>query len=346
MPTIQTTALRAEDFRLQPAARQLLERDIPSGAMPHALLITGGMGVGKRSLAALITQTLLCTGEHRPCGVCPACLQLASGNHPDALVLRPGEPVAPSESAGKKTIPVADIRFANGLAIRRAQESGWRVFVIEQADAMTDQSENALLKTLEEPPENVCYLLLTDRPDALLTTVISRCRTVALHPWPDETVAAVLRSRGAEEKRIAQILPLAMGSPGQALTMAEDASYWALQQKLMDDFFGLERRSRIPRISEQYKESRGDSSRIFDILDDMVRNLLLVRLGRAPEALLEAYPPVWRKAAREADYAAFVRLQDAVMQTRRMRESAVTWQVILEQLLLKFMEERSRWSIS
>ncbi|MBR4712026.1 MAG: DNA polymerase III subunit delta' [Clostridia bacterium] len=345
MPAIQTTTLRAEDFRQQAAARQLLERDIPSGAMPHALLITGSRGAGKRSLAALIAQTLLCTGADKPCGRCPACLQMASGNHPDAVAVRPGEPIS-REEAGKKVIPVADIRAIGAMAARRAQEGGWRVFVIERAETMNDPSANALLKTLEEPPENVCFLLLTDRPDALLPTIVSRCRPLALHPWPDETVAGILRGRDVPPERIAQILPLAMGSPGQALTLAGDETYWTLQRRLMDHFFGMERRSQIPRISEEYKESQGDSERIFDILEDMVRNLLLVRLGRAPASLLEAYPAVWRQAARRADYASFVRLLDAVSRTRRMRERYVTWQVILEQLLLKFMEERSQWSIS
>ncbi|MBR4457402.1 MAG: DNA polymerase III subunit delta' [Clostridia bacterium] len=346
MPTIQPTRLRTEDFRTQSAAWQLLTRDMDAGTVPHALLITGNSGTGKRSLASLTAQILLCTGEKKPCGTCPACLQMATGNHPDALAVRPGEPLSPKEDKGKKTIPVSDIRILNELAVRRAQEGGWRVFVIEQAEAMTDASANALLKTLEEPPENVCFMLLTDRPDALLPTIVSRCRTVALHPWADGIVAAAMRAQGVPEQRTAQILPLAMGSVGMALTMAQDEGYWALQEKLMRHFFGMERRSQIPAISDEYRESRGDSDRIFDILEDMVRNLLLVRLGRAPVGLLDAYPPIWRKAAAEADYAAFVRLQDAIMRTRKMRESAVTWQVILEQLLLKFMEERSQWSIS
>ena len=102
MPAIIPTSLMPEDFRGQEAAWQLLTKEIPGGIMPHALLITGMTGAGKRSLAALIAQTLLCTGDRKPCGSCPACLQMASGNHPDAVALRPGEPLDPKEDKGKK----------------------------------------------------------------------------------------------------------------------------------------------------------------------------------------------------------------------------------------------------
>ena len=84
MPSIQVTDLRAEDFRGQADAEQLL-RETRGGTVPHALLITGGRGTGKRSLAALVARILLCTGDDKPCGVCPACLQMASGNHPDQV---------------------------------------------------------------------------------------------------------------------------------------------------------------------------------------------------------------------------------------------------------------------
>ncbi len=338
MPEGYNSRLTAADFTEQPAAARLL-----SGPVPHALLITGMPGVGKRSLAWLITRTLLCTGERKPCGVCPACIQLEAGSNPDVIILRPGEHISQKARDGSKGISVDDIREAVRLAGEHAYGAGNRVFLIEQAEAMNDSAQNALLKTLEEPQPGVVFLLLTDMPGMLLTTIRSRCREVQLHLWPDRKVLAVLKAAGIPDGEALAAAQAAAGSIGRALAIASDAEWWERRKRLMEDFFNLSQRSDIPVVSADWREQKGDADALFDDLTGMVHTLLLARYGRADKAQLADYPEAWQRMAEKGDAAGFVRLLDAISRASMLRQSQVTWQAILEQLLLRFMEEKSRW---
>ena len=331
-------SLTAADFAGQPAAERLL-----GGSIPHALLITGMPGVGKRSLARLIVRTLLCTGEKKPCGVCPACIQLAAGSNPDVFVLRPGEHISPKARDGSKGISVDDIREAVRLAGEHAYGAGNRVFIIEQAENMNESAQNALLKTLEEPQPGVVFLLLTDMAGMLLSTIRSRCREIQLHLWPDSKVLAVLRAHGVAEATALAAAQAAGGSIGRALAIASDTAWWERRKRLMEDFFGLEKRSDIPLVSADWCEQKGEADALFDDLTGMVQTLMLVRYSRADKAQLADYPEAWQRMAQQGDAAAFVRLLDAISQAAMLRQSQVTWQAILEQLMLQFMEEKSKW---
>ncbi len=338
--------LSAQDFRRQPAAYHLLTKVIPSDQVPHALLVTGLKGTGKRSLASLVAAALLCTGENRPCGQCKACIQVQKQEHPDLTLLRPGEPIAPGVDKGKKIIPVDDIRELSRIVRNRPFESRRRVAILEQADAMNANAQNALLKTLEEPPDYAHFLLITEFPGALLPTIVSRCQELKLLPWPEEAVRRILEEHQAEPDRIPSAARLGAGSIGRALSIAGDADYWAARDALMQDFFYLGRRSAVAAVSDRWKDRKDSAQELFDILEDMVRTLLLVRMGRADKALLAAYPPAWQHMAETADLQAFSRLLDALSNARLLQQNQVTWQAVLEQLLLKFMEEKDRWPIS
>lgn len=330
--------LRASDFAEQPAAARLL-----SGSVPHAMLITGMPGTGKRSLAWLIARTLLCTGEHKPCGVCPACIQTEAGSNPDVIILRPGEHLSAKAREGAKGISVDDIREAVRLAGEHAYGAENRVFIIEQAEAMNDSAQNALLKTLEEPQPGVVFLLLTDMPGMLLSTIRSRCREVPLHLWSDRKVLDVLKAAGVGDREALAAVQAAGGSIARALAIASDTAWWDRRKRLMDDFFDLEKRSDIPVVSAEWRDLKGDADALFDDLSGMVHTLLLARYGRADKTQLADYPEAWQRMAASGDAAGFVRLLDAISHAAMLRQSQVTWQAILEQLLLRFMEEKSKW---
>lgn len=335
-----------QDFRLQAGAFHFLRDVLPTGKVPHALLITGISGVGKRTLAMLIARSLLCTAEHKPCGQCKSCVQMEKAEHPDYIVLRPGEPIAPGVDKGKKIIPVDDIRELARFVRNNPFESKYRVAVIEQAEAMNANAQNALLKTLEEPPEHVCMLLITEFAGSLLPTVLSRCQELKLLPWPEKAVLELLSAGGTEPGRAAAAARLSAGSIGKAFAMAGDAEYWARRDGIMQDFLFSSRRSDVARVSDRWKDGKESAGEIFDTLEDLIRTLLLVRTGQADSTLLEAYPPEWRKMAAEADLRAFVRLLDAVAQARLMQQNQVTWQAVIEQMMLKFMEEKDQWQTS
>lgn len=184
--------------------------------LAHAWLLHGPAGVGKVDFALAAAQAFLCespTADHTACGQCSACLWFAAGNHPDFRLLRPealedeeeGGDEAPAGRAKGKA-PSKDIRIEQ---IRRAQEwaaiathrGGLRVIVVYPAEAMNGPAANALLKTLEEPPADTVFLLVSDRPDRLLPTVRSRCRALPLPCPPADTAAAWLEAQGVDAAR-------------------------------------------------------------------------------------------------------------------------------------------------
>lgn len=339
-----TPAPRLSDFSGQGALYDGLMRTLQEGTFVHAYLISGPEGIGKRTLARLMAQHLLCEGESKPCGACPACIQVADGNHPDVIIERPGEPLCPEVERGRKLIPVAEMRYLLSLVGQHTFAGGRRIVIIEQADKMNPQAANALLKTLEEPMDGTVFLLLTDAPELLLDTIVSRCRAMKLHPWEDAYVLRTLTQRGVPQEMAERAVAVCGGSIGRALSIAADEDFWKVREEVMRDFFDLPSRGEILRVSSAWKDRKDDAEALLADLEDMIRTLLLVRLGRQSDGLLRDYPAAWRNMAASADLEAFIRLMDAVSDARRLRQNQVTWQATLERLLLRMMEEKSKWS--
>lgn len=331
------------DFSRQGAVYDGLMRTLGSGSFVHAYLISGASGVGKRTLAGLMAQYLLCTGEDKPCGVCPSCVQVRAGNHPDVILVQPGVPINPEVDKGLKSIPVDEIRMVNELVGQHTFVGGRRVVIIQRADKMTPQAQNALLKTLEEPMEGTVFLLITDAPELLLTTIVSRCRALKLHPWSDDVILRVLKERGVDDARAREALYVSGGSIGRAVEVSADEGYWQRRQEVMRDFFEIESRSDILRVSTAWRERKEAAAELLDDVEDAIRLLLLVRLGQRDASLIGSYPTPWQRMAQKGDIAAFSALLDAVAQARKLRMNQVTWQAVVEKLLLRLMEEKSKW---
>lgn len=143
------------------------------GRSAHAWLISGPAGLGKLALAQAMAQTMLCQhpGAEGACGVCHACELMAHGNHPDLQLVGQGD---------EKSIGVDTIRGVIAQLNGSAQLSGGKVVILARADGMTEAAENALLKTLEEPAGRSMLILLSDQPNRLLPTILSRCQKMAI----------------------------------------------------------------------------------------------------------------------------------------------------------------------
>lgn len=142
--------------------------------LPHALMLAGPVGLGKRHLARVLAQYVLCQSprSESACGRCKACELNKAGSHPDYLQVAPLEP--------GKAIRVDDIRHLAEVQSKTAQQAGYKVVVLEPAEAMNTNAANALLKTLEEPAENTLLLLVSDSPSSVLPTIRSRCQMASM----------------------------------------------------------------------------------------------------------------------------------------------------------------------
>ncbi|MEP6898986.1 MAG: DNA polymerase III subunit delta' [Rhodanobacter sp.] len=209
----------AEHWKRLQARRQ---RD----ALPHAMLLCGPVGMGKRAFATRFVNGLLCQQpvDGEACDRCRSCLLVAAGSHPDLVSMTFG---LRKDGVQRAEIVVDQIRELSSRLAMRSQFGGWQVATIDPADAMNMAAANALLKTLEEPSAQTMLILLADTPSRLPQTIRSRCQRIEFQSPATATALAWLQAEGVTDP--ARALEAAGGNPGLARAWAQQG---ALDQRV------------------------------------------------------------------------------------------------------------------
>ena len=206
----------------QERAQSALERGLANGRAAHAYLFVGPERVGKHTLALKLAQALNCEDDERPCGECNTCRRIAGGIHADVQTVTVEE--AEDDEGMRKGIHVSQIREIERATALKPFEGLTRVVIIDPAEEMNAAAQNAFLKTLEEPPPQVVFVLVAVDESRLLPTIRSRCRRLELRLPTLADVEAALLERGVEGERARLLARLSRGRIGWALEMADDAS--------------------------------------------------------------------------------------------------------------------------
>ncbi|WP_299287076.1 DNA polymerase III subunit delta' [Thermoflexus sp.] len=224
---------------------RLLERQRAEGRIAHAYLFTGPPHVGRRTLAWAWGMALLCAESDPPCGSCRACRRMEAGHHPDALY------VAPEGNSLK----IDQIREVQRQLALTPVEGPYRVVLFDEAEKMTTEAANALLKTLEEPPSYAVLMLIAPSPESLLPTVVSRCQILSLDPVPIPEVRQALQARwGVPAERADRLARRSGGRLGWAVQAAHDPEVEARYEE------------RIRRIHELLSQGRWERFRFAEAL--------------------------------------------------------------------------------
>lgn len=306
-----------------------LQNAIRMGKVSHAYIIQGEAGSGKKLLADVFSTTLQCEeGGIEPCGHCQSCKQAVSGNHPDIRRV----------THEKATIGVDDVRLQlNNDILVKPYSRPYKVYIIDEAEKMTEQAQNAMLKTIEEPPEYAVIILLTVNAKLLLPTILSRCILLNVRPVARQAITRLLTERHGIAGFMAEVAAdFADGIPGKAIAYAQSGEFVSLK----DEVTRVLRRLDSMPADELYKKVKdwaGRKNELPDILSLMnlwYRDVLVMKSTNGKGR------PVFREEERELEQQAerlgYARIEEcinAIELTRQRMSANVNLEVSLEMLL-------------
>ena len=282
--------------------KEALKRMLTSDRLPGALLFAGEEGVGKKRFALEVARALNCRTpkNNEACGVCSSCVRTVKLNYPEredaeewTQIIWTDHPDVGLVVAPKRVLRVEQMRQIEKEANFRPFEGKARVFLVDEADKLNDNSANALLKVLEEPPRTSHLILITARPAMLLPTILSRCQMIRFAPLaPAEIESHLLANKLADSKTAKLRARAAGGSIGRAL--ANDLVTFTSQRKAMlgvlNALVMTNDRAQLLRSAEQLNEAqyKDEFEERLDVLETLIRDAWMLSMGVKPDLLVNA----------------------------------------------------------
>lgn len=326
---------RFQDIIGQEQIKEHLRNAITAGKVSHAYIINGEKSSGKEFIAKVFAMALQCEKrEEEPCQECHSCKQALTDNHPDIIRVSHEKP---------NTISVDDIRAQvnNDVAIK-PYSGPYKIYIINEAEKMTPQAQNAILKTLEEPPEYAVILLLTTNVNTLLPTILSRCVVLNMKPVADELVKKYLMEQLQVPDYKAEVcVAFARGNIGKARALASSEDFENVKSealsllKYIKDMELNEIIEAIKKITE-YKLEIND---YLDILAIWYRDVLLFKATNDVNHLVfrEEIQSL-RKIAQRSSYEGIEKIIEALDTAKHRLDANVNFELTMELLMLTIQE--------
>ncbi len=333
-----------------------LQNALRTGRINHAYLMTGEQGMGKKFIADIFARTLVC--EHpaeegaflEPCNACHACVRAQNHEHPDIIYVSHEKP---------NSVGVDDIRTqVRDTMMVKPFEAAHKVYIIADGDLMTPAAQNALLKTLEEPPAYAVILILATGTGSFLQTILSRCIQLEMKPAPDEAIRQFLmQERRVVDYQADLCVAFARGNVGKAIRLSEDSSFEVMKDAafrllsnmprmtiadmntaVSDLLIGVQEGEKISEAEKKARKQRSMKD-FLDLILYILRDILVYKADAGQDHLIFRDQISYiRNAADHISYASLRQIQEQLQQTQRQLDANVNADLAMEMLLMNMKE--------
>ncbi|MBT2583819.1 DNA polymerase III subunit delta' [Planococcus sp. ISL-109] len=319
---------------MQPVVVKRMQGAYAKDRLAHAYLLEGPSGSGKKELTHFFVKLLLCETprENVPCETCRSCKLYDSGNHPNILFIEPDG----------QNIKIDQIRELIYTMNKTALKTGRKIYVIEKADRMNNSSANALLKFLEEPEANVTAILLTERLNAIMSTIRSRCQLLSFQPLSRPKLMENLMADGMTGSMAATVSMLTQS--GQEAKRLSEEEHFAEERKLVlklvetvgdnvHEALLLVQSDWLPLFKEKEDAERG-----LDMLLFAYRDIATVKAGLETARTYPDMEETWKQMALQRSFDVLSRQLQAVLQAKQQLPRNMNRTLLMEQLMLNLQE--------
>ena len=314
---------------------EYMQNAVKMDQVSHAYILSGARGSGKKMLANLFAQTLQCEKHGtEPCGECHSCRQAESANHPDIIRVQHEKP---------NSIGVEDVREqVIGDVMIKPYSSPYKIYIIAEADKMTVQAQNALLKTIEEPPAYAVIFLLVENADTLLATIRSRCVMLKLKNIKDKLIKKYLmESLKVPDYKADVCAAFAQGNVGQAVMLAQSEHFNEIHSEAIQLLKHVKEMD-MNEIAATVKEVSRFKLEITDYLDILAvwfRDVLLYKATKDVNGIIfQEQTEAIREQASSSSYEGIEKILEAIDKAKQRLRANVNFELVMELLFLTIKE--------
>lgn len=325
------------DFNSIIGQEQMIEHfksAIEMDKVSHAYIIQGDYDSGKKLMASVFAKALQCEQKGtEPCNHCTSCLQADTGNQPDIIYVSHEKP---------NSIGIHDVREQiNGSIGIKPYSSDYKIYIVDEAEKMTAEAQNALLKTIEEPPAYAVIFLLTTNLGKLLPTILSRCVVLNIQPVKDELIKKHLLSLGVEERQAEFCTAFSMGNVGKAIRVATSEEFNEIKNDCVH-MLKYAKDMQVYELIQAVKELTKYKLQIYDYLDFMLmwyRDVLLLKATGNANSLIyqEQYSSI-RDRGNQSSYEGIQKIIEEIEKAKVRLRANVNFELTIELLWLTIKE--------